>query len=236
MLIDFCSPAIAYTVQLLHYFQIKPFKTTDTEFIRQTFYNVPQTLGACNGFVYISEIVVVDYTWLPRNPIYVFNPITKQTGELPKFTVPKRNVPGWVDEGATFRVRTLLDQIDLEFVVFQRKESKCRRNAWDALVCPVPVLPPLFQILQKSSALLEFRTNTREKNKQEALQPLKSATPIASWSTSNCWETFKRVQKRDEQYLEAHPLVGSHISLKPAFGMDSGARKIERGETLDNLT
>ncbi|KAF9598262.1 hypothetical protein IFM89_026093 [Coptis chinensis] len=38
-------------------------------------------------------------SFLPRNPIYVFNPITKESAELPYFTVPKCDVPYWVDEG-----------------------------------------------------------------------------------------------------------------------------------------
>ncbi|KAF9597543.1 hypothetical protein IFM89_019503 [Coptis chinensis] len=79
--------------------KLKPYKTTDSKFIADTMYDMPQILGACNGFVCISEVNMFNISFLPRNPIYVFNPITKETAELPYFTIPERDVPYWVDEG-----------------------------------------------------------------------------------------------------------------------------------------
>lgn len=56
-------------------------------------------MGACNGFICISEVNCCNISFLPRNPIYVFNPITKETAELPHFRVPKREVPSWIQSG-----------------------------------------------------------------------------------------------------------------------------------------
>ncbi|KAF5199664.1 F-box domain [Thalictrum thalictroides] len=77
---------------------IKPFKTFDSEFIRK-FYSLPYILGACHGFICISQTNFFNISLLPCNPIYVLNTVTGEHSAFPHFKLPKREVPDWIEEG-----------------------------------------------------------------------------------------------------------------------------------------
>ncbi|KAF9598261.1 hypothetical protein IFM89_026092 [Coptis chinensis] len=340
----------------------KPFQKTGTDFITETFYGIPTILGACNAFICISEINVMNISFLPRNPIYVFNPITKETAELPNFTVPKRDVPDSVDEGkktdkclsgfgyydsvfklvlVIFTARNYHAQIfnnEVQILTlgsssWRRKKSIVPmrlRRAYKTVSAPIvngclhwittsdedDSFPPKeggspsivslhlgveefgfvptpeshlikHTYFEYSLGVLEGYLSFMECSSEPYIQVwvMKKYNDKESWVKKFCIEhdslcrpgtglRYDRVEllqvsktggelllvcgnkdlvsynistgmcrlveiegvwKRDELYLEAHPFVGNLISLKSAFRMDSGARKMGREEKMNRL-
>ncbi|KAF9597540.1 hypothetical protein IFM89_019500 [Coptis chinensis] len=211
----------------------KPFQKTGTDFITETFYGIPTILGACNAFLCISEINVMNISFLPRNPIYVFNPITKETGELPNFIVPKRGVPDSVDEGK--KTDKCLSGFGDEDDSFPPKEGgspsivSLHLGVEEFGFVPTPESHLIkHTYFEYSLGVLEGYLSFMECSSEPYIQVwvMKKYNDKESWVKKFCIEhdslrsprlvEIEGVWKKDELYLEAHPLVGNLISLKSA--------------------
>ncbi|KAF9601403.1 hypothetical protein IFM89_019676 [Coptis chinensis] len=82
---------------------IYPLTLADEHFLADSFNDhYPYILGSCNGFICLFSPIVElnggDPVFLiPRNPIYVFNPITRNYSKFPLFDIPEFHTRGWSD-------------------------------------------------------------------------------------------------------------------------------------------